>query len=84
MRTNIRKWGNSAGAIIPAGALAKAGISLGDTVELEVQDGQITLKQASPKYSLEDLLKASPTEAFALDEQDKKWLQDSPLGKEID
>lgn len=84
MHTNIRKWGNSVGVIIPAGVLAKAGMSLGDTIELEVQDGQITLKQASPKYSLEGLLKASPPETFALDEEDKAWLQDSPLGKELD
>lgn len=84
MQTNIRKWGNSAGAIIPAGALAKAGISLGDTVELDVREGEITLKQASPKFTLEELLKASPEGTFEVTEEDREWLHDKPVGKELD
>ncbi len=84
MQTNIRKWGNSAGAIIPAGALVKAGISLGDTVELDVREGQITLKQASPKFTLDELLQASPEGAFDVSEEDREWLHDKPLGKELD
>lgn len=84
MQTNIRKWGNSAGAIIPAVALAKAGISLGDTVELNVREGQITLKQASPKFTLEELLQASPEGAFEVTEEDREWLNDKPVGKELD
>ncbi len=84
MQTNIRKWGNSAGAIIPAAALAKAGINLGDTVEVDVRDGQITLKQASPKYTLEQLLESSPKELVDINDEDRVWLHSSPVGKEID
>ncbi|MBV1920508.1 MAG: hypothetical protein KUG73_07475 [Pseudomonadales bacterium] len=82
MQTNIRKWGNSAGAILPAAALIKAGIALGDTVEVNVCDGQITLKQASPKYSLEQLLKASPASKVKLDDEDREWINETPVGKE--
>lgn len=49
MQTHIRKWGNSAGTVIPAKALAKAGFSLGDTVEIVAAEGQIIIKQATPK-----------------------------------
>ncbi|MEM8561506.1 MAG: AbrB/MazE/SpoVT family DNA-binding domain-containing protein [Pseudomonadota bacterium] len=82
MRTNIRKWGNSAGAIIPAAALAQAGIKLGDAVELDVRKGEITLKHLTPEYSLEQLLDASPRGSFALDEEDREWLDDAPVGEE--
>jgi antitoxin component of MazEF toxin-antitoxin module len=84
MRTNIRKWGNSAGTVIPAKALAKAGFSLGDTVEILAVDGQIVIKQATPKYSLDDLLSASPKKAFELDDEDRAWLHEEPVGKETD
>ena len=82
MNIIIRKWGNSAGAIFPAVALAKAGVSLGDELELEVQEGQITLKQKSPKYSLDALLKESPPDAFALNQENEQWLHDGDMGKE--
>ncbi|MBV1790677.1 AbrB/MazE/SpoVT family DNA-binding domain-containing protein [Marinobacterium sp. D7] len=83
MQTSIRKWGNSSGAIIPAAVLAKAGFSQGDTVEIEAVDGQIVIKPALPTYNLEDLLKASPSEAMALDDEDRAWLHEAPVGKEI-
>ena len=83
MQTHIRKWGNSAGAIIPAGALLKAGICLGDTLTLDVQEGVIILKQISPSYTLDDLLKASPKKAFSLDQEDNDWLHDGDLGGEL-
>jgi antitoxin component of MazEF toxin-antitoxin module len=82
MQTNIRKWGNSSGAIIPAAVLAKAGFSQGDTVDIEAVDGQIVIKQAMPAYSLDDLLKACPREAMVLDDEDREWLNDAPVGKE--
>ncbi|MCZ6828088.1 MAG: AbrB/MazE/SpoVT family DNA-binding domain-containing protein [Gammaproteobacteria bacterium] len=82
MQTNIRKWGNSAGTVIPAKALAKAGFSLGDTVEIVAAEGQIIIKQATPKYNLDDLLASSPRQAFELDDEDRAWLHEEPVGKE--
>ena len=84
MQTNIRKWGNSAGAIIPTGALAKAGISLGDTVELDVREGEIILKHATPKYTLDQLLNESPKGSFEINDEDREWLHKTPVGKELD
>ena len=84
MRTNIRKWGNSAGAIIPAAALAKAGIALGDSVDVIAEDGRITIKSKSPEYSLEALLDATPAEAVERSEEDNAWLDMPSIGKEFD
>ena len=84
MQTNIRKWGNSAGAIIPAAALAKAGIELGDKVDVIAEDGQITIKSRSPDYSLQALLNATPAEAIERSEEDNAWLDMPGVGKEFD
>jgi len=84
MQTNIRKWGNSAGAIIPSAALAKAGISLGDSVDIIAQDGQITFRSKSPEYTLESLLKATPNTTTELSKEDQAWLNMTPAGKEVD
>ena len=84
MQTNIRKWGNSAGAIIPAAALTKAGIALGDSVEVIAEDGQITIKSKTPEYSLEALLEATPAEVVERSEEDTAWLEMPSVGKEID
>ena len=84
MHTNIRKWGNSAGTIIPAPVLAEAGLSLGDTVDIEVVDSMIVIRQVAPTYTLDELLMASPNEAMILDDEDKAWLHLEPVGKEFD
>ena len=84
MRTNIRKWGNSAGVIIPAVALAKAGITLGDSVDVIAEDGQIMIKLRSPEYSLEALLEATPNETVERSEEDNAWLDMLSVGKETD
>lgn len=84
MHTNIRKWGNSAGTIIPAHVLAEAGFGMGDTVDIEAVDGKIVIKQVAPSYTLDALLKSSPQAAVALNDDDKAWLRDCPVGKELD
>ncbi len=84
MQSTIRKWGNSAGAIIPVSVLSEAKLNLGDVVDLDIKDGEITLKRAVPEYSLEQLLKSSPKGSFEMDAEDQQWIQDSPVGKEVD
>ena len=83
MRTNIRKWGNSAGTILPATALAKAGIELGDSVEVIAEIGQITIRALSPEYTLDELLAATPASAVKLSQEDEEWLNSEPVGREL-
>ena len=82
METNVRQWGNSAGVILPAPALAQAGIKLGDALEVVAQAGQIIIKTPSPVYTLDELLAASPDSAVILREEDKAWLNSPPVGRE--
>lgn len=83
MQTNIRKWGNSAGAIIPSAALAKAGFEIGDKVEVEAIEGQIVVRSVTPNYTLDELLAATPASSIELNNEDRAWLNAKPVGKEI-
>lgn len=84
MHTTIRKWGNSAGILIPAPLLAQARLKLGDVVDIEAVNGKIIIKQAAPSYTLNELLRASPKETLTLDADDKAWLHDATEGKELE
>lgn len=46
MRVKVCKWGNSAAVRIPAPALRDAGLQIGRSLELRVEDGRLVLKLA--------------------------------------
>ena len=64
MKTNIRKWGNSAGAIIPVPMLDAAGIALGDKVNIEAKAGKLVMTLVDEPMTLENLLADSPKRAL--------------------
>lgn len=43
MRAVVRKMGNSSGVILPKTVLAQLGAKVGDGLELEVEDGRLTV-----------------------------------------
>jgi antitoxin component of MazEF toxin-antitoxin module len=65
MKTNIRKWGNSAGTIIPVPMLDAAGIALGDKVNIEAKAGTLIMTLVDEPMTLEDLLADSPKKSFS-------------------
>ena len=83
MKTNIRKWGNSAGTIIPVPMLDAAGIALGDKVNIEAKAGQLIMTLVDEPMTLEDLLADSPKESFKILEEDQGWMDSRPSGREI-
>lgn len=82
MKTNIRKWGNSAGTIIPVPMLDAAGIALGDKVNIEAKAGQLIMTLVDEPMTLEDLLADSPKESFKILEEDQGWMDSRPSGRE--
>ena len=52
----IRKIGNSEGIIIPRNLLEELGFSCGALVGIEIIEGQLVVKSARPKYTLEELV----------------------------
>lgn len=83
MQTNIRKWGNSAGTIIPATILQEAGLEIGDALDARVVDGKVILSPAVAELTLEDLLAGSPKENLALLDEDLEWVDAPGLGREL-
>ena len=83
MEVKLGKWGNSTGVRIPPAALKKLDLKEGDTLDLEVEGSELRLKPAPKKYSLKDLLKQSPEGSFEQTDEDKAWLNDTPVGMEV-
>ncbi len=83
MKTIIRKWGNSAGTIIPLPMLDAAGIGLGDKVNVEVRAGTLVMTLLDEPMTLEDLLADSPKKSFRVLEEDHGWIDAKPGGREI-
>ncbi|MCM2678558.1 AbrB/MazE/SpoVT family DNA-binding domain-containing protein [Echinimonas agarilytica] len=83
MLSNIRNWGNSGGTLLPAGLLAKAGLQIGDPIEVDEKNGVISIRAAEPKYTLAELLASSPAESVSLSQEDTEWLNEAPVGREV-
>ncbi len=84
MRTEIKKWGNSAALRLPAATLAKAGLEVNSPVEIDAAEGKLVVSAVDvPQYSLEELLAQCPPKKMVLTDEDKRWLGSEPLGKEI-
>ena len=83
MKTNIRKWGNSAGTIIPVPMLDAAGIALGDKVNIEARAGTLIMTLVDEPMTLGDLLADSPKKSFRILEDDQDWVDTKPSGREI-
>ena len=83
MHTNIRKWGNSAGTIIPAAILQEAGLEIGDTLDAQVVEGKVVLSPVENELTLEELLAGSPKENLTITDEDREWIDSPSVGKEL-
>jgi len=84
MRTEIKKWGNSAALRLPAATLAKAGLEVNSPVEIEAAEGKLVVSAVDvPQYKLEELLAQCPPRKMVLTDEDKRWLESEPVGKEL-
>lgn len=54
IKLDIVKWGNSAALRIPATLLAQLGLQIGDSFEVGVAKGVLTLRPAKPKSDRRD------------------------------
>ena len=82
MQTNIRKWGNSAGTIIPASILQEAGLEIGDALDAQVVEGKVVLTPMALELTLEELLAGSPKANLAITGEDREWLDAPSVGAE--
>ncbi len=80
MVTRIQKWGNSQGLRLPKQVLEDAHLSLGDDVDITVQDGLIVIapsRRVRGRQSLEELVSRIPKDYKA---EEIDW--GKPVGRE--
>jgi antitoxin MazE len=57
MRTQVKKWGNSAAIRLPAGILDAARLELDSAVDVTVEGGRIVIDAVrAPQYDIETLI----------------------------
>lgn len=56
MRTHIAKWGNSLAVRLPRTIADQIDVEDGTPVEIRIEGGILTLRPATPRYALSDLL----------------------------
>jgi antitoxin MazE len=86
MRTQIKKWGNSAVVRIPKPYLRHCHLTEGSAIELTVTDNKIVVERVNdkqPEYALSQLLKQCKPAQMRRSPEDDAWLDDAPRGKEI-
>ena len=84
MEMTIKKWGNSLAARIPMPIAKAIGIGVDQRISIEAENGRIIITPVVEDivYKLDDLLRGCPEKAVKLDNGDKAWLNDEPVGKE--
>lgn len=84
MRTSIRKVGNSAGMTIPSAVFKSQGLAIGDTVDIEENDGYLVVRKVSekPKYTLEQLLSQCDPDAPEIEDLEA-WEATDKVGSEV-
>lgn len=79
MRSQVKKWGNSASVRIPARVLAAASMHIDQEVEMREEDGRIIIEPiATPAYDLDEMLRAMTPDTFPDDLDFGK-----PVGEEV-
>ncbi len=81
----VKKWGNSLGVRIPKNIAETGRLKVDQEVNIEAVDGKIIITPLAEvkKYSLTELLDKCPPDSLVLDDEDKRWLNEKPVGREI-
>ena len=82
MRITIKKWGNSAGMVMPGVVMKALGVKPGQSMEARVTNNQLVLTPVTKQYSLEELLAQCDMSAPEISEQEV-WGNAKPAGDEV-
>jgi antitoxin component of MazEF toxin-antitoxin module len=81
----IKKWGNSLATRIPKAIVESINLHLDQKVTMEAVNGKVIITPIREKteYHLDELLSKCKPQAMAIEDEDKNWLTDDPVGKEV-
>jgi antitoxin MazE len=81
-RAVVGRWGKSLAIRIPGEVAKSAGISDGERVDVQAQDGDILIRRSAPQFTLEELFRGkSPQEWRAAYAGAYDWGPD--MGREV-
>jgi antitoxin MazE len=60
----VGKWGKNLAIRFPGEIVKAAGLSDGERVEIETQDGDIVIRRAAPHFTLEELFRGKSPEEW--------------------
>jgi antitoxin MazE len=81
-RAVVGRWGKSLAIRIPGEVAKSAGISDGERVDVQAQDGDILIRRSAPQFTLEELFRGkSPQEWRAAYAGAYNWGPD--VGREV-
>lgn len=79
----VKKWGNSLAARIPKAIADMIDLHLNQKISIEVENGRIIITPVTKKkYAMDELLSQCNSNNFKLDDEDRAWLNDEPVGRE--
>jgi antitoxin component of MazEF toxin-antitoxin module len=63
-QVTVGKWGKNLAVRFPGEIVTAAGLSDGDRVEIETQDGNILIRRTAPHFTLEELFRGKSPEEW--------------------
>ena len=81
----IKKWGNSLATRIPKAVAESTDLHLDQLVDIQAVNGKIVITpiEKQKEYALNDLLKQCQEGAMNIEREDREWLDDKPVGREV-
>jgi len=81
--TNLRKVGGSVMLAVPRAVLDVLGLRPGTKVGIAIERGRLVVEPPRrPRYSLDELLARCESKARRTQEE-REWLDDKPVGREL-
>ena len=79
----IRQSGGANIISIPKAILNALSLKVGSMLDLSIENNSIVLTPSVTEPSLEELLAGSPKENLKLTDEDREWLTEAPVGREV-
>ncbi|NRA70716.1 MAG: AbrB/MazE/SpoVT family DNA-binding domain-containing protein [Gammaproteobacteria bacterium] len=79
----IRQSGGANIISLPKAIVKTLGLHVGSKLDLSLENNKIVLTPIVEELSLEELLLGSPKSCFKVTDEDREWIDSSPVGKEV-
>jgi AbrB family looped-hinge helix DNA binding protein len=79
----VRQSGGANIVSIPKAIVKILGLQVGSKLDLSIEDNKIILTPIKEEMTLESLLNGSAKACFEVTDEDREWIDATPVGKEV-